>query len=179
MKKLLVVASIAAACSVSGSVYAVANGGAIVYLTATVPPTCVISTATFSNSTVDLSEQIDANSATLTTAPVSVGSVNAMCNGNNTQLSMRSVNTGLSMTDAITVTGTFAPQILPYTVSANWAGFGMTYLSGADDFQNLLPSFPGPISGVLSATVQLEPQQYPLIAGTYNDTLIVTVSTGP
>lgn len=179
MKKLLVTATLAA---MVGTGAVAADSDSMTFnLSGTVDPTCVIASSGFAF----VLDGVDAATATLPTGDFFSSVTNAYCNTAGAVLTMTSANGGLVLSSAPpTPIGDFfgdASEPLPYEATANWAvgdgGPGLILLS--TDLTGTTTAQTSAINGSLVVQVDIDPQTTPMIAGSYVDTLTVTIDLTP
>lgn len=185
MKRILPTALAATLASLAvGGVQAANNDSATVTLTTTVANTCYIPADTFTAVSFGASE-INADTALLTDGTTSTQTIaDVYCNFGGTTLTVSSPAAGMTNTSAPTIlSGDFAgdnatpgTSILPYTAKAQWESTSATYDS--DSGSNATITVSGANRADLSIIVTMDDQKDPLLAGTYTDTVTVTIANG-
>lgn len=190
MKRLSLITAISAAFVLPGLAQAASSDSATLALDATVNSTCYIAAATFD--ALSFSAQVDGTTALLTPVALTPATdVPAYCNDGTTTLKMKSLNQGLKADVAVIAAGTFAginttseTSILPYTTSGGtWAGVAFnsqfdSNAQGADTDATLMTTTA--INGNIVVPVLLDSYAgLPVLAGSYTDTITVTIATAP
>lgn len=177
MKKLLIAA---VALSAPSAAYAANTDSEALSLSATVADTCYIDTAIAG--TFDFGFQVSADTALLTASAITSTAGSGYCNNANGVISLETTSGGLDIATDVATTGDFAPQNLPYTAVATWDTETATLTTTGDGGAAAVSASDGTANAInapISVEVTLASQSNPVVAGSYSDTLTVTLDLVP
>ena len=129
--------------------------------------------ATFSTNQISLTTFIDPSTALVNASAMTLQTSNAMCNYN-AYVTLTSQNGGLTSSNASgVVSGTFLTSV-PYTVTAQWGSLNVI-LDTTNNNKKVQVPVGGANVGSLSLTFATQKSSTPVVQGTYQDTVTLTI----